>query len=251
MIMMLKCRSALLVFSACLTIGAASAFVVQQQPQNKPFSSSTTTTAATTTTALYGGSSGYATTLEGKKATVVKVAELLHASELVFTVPASSLKVSQVQKLRGALPPGTTMQVIKNKLMARAVENTDYACAAPDLLKGANMWFFVQDDIGGTIKAFNQFCKENDKIESHAILGGITEGTVYDKAGIDAIGKLPSKLELYAQIAGSVQAVTTKLARVIKANPEKLARAIKLATLPENDDSKKEQEEDAVTPPEA
>lgn len=178
---------------------------------------------------------------------MVKVAELLHASELVFTVPASSLTVSQVQKLRGALPQGTAMQVIKNKLMARAIENTGYACAAPALLKGPNMWFFVQDDIGGTIKVFNQFCKENDKIESHAIIGGVTEGNVYDKAGIDAIGKLPSKLELYAQIAGSVKAVTTKLARVIKANPEKLARAIKLATMPEEKDTEEKKEED-VTP---
>jgi large subunit ribosomal protein L10 len=224
---MMQYRAALLVLSVCLM--SASAFMVQQ-PYIKALSS---------TTALQGGSSGYATTLEGKKATVTKVAELLHSSELVFTVPASSLTVSQVQKLRGALPTGTTMQVVKNKLMARAVENTDYACAAPDLLKGPNMWFFVQDDIGGTIKAFNQFCKENDKIETHAIIGGVTEGNVYDRAGIDAIGKLPTKLELYAQIAGSVKAVTTKLARVIKANPEKLARAIKLATMPEPDDEKK------------
>jgi large subunit ribosomal protein L10 len=41
---------------------------------------------------------------------------------------------------------------------------------------------------------------------------------------------LPSKQELYARIAGSILAVPTKVARVIKAPNSKLARAIKLAT---------------------
>jgi large subunit ribosomal protein L10 len=56
------------------------------------------------------------------------------------------------------------------------------------------------------------------------------EGQIYDAKGVQAIGNLPSKQELYAQIAGSIKAVPTKVARVIKAPNSKLARAIKLAT---------------------
>lgn len=176
-----------------------------------------------------GGSSGYATSLEGKKATVVKVKELLDTSQMVFTVPAGAITVSQTQNLRRSLPEGTTMQVVKNKLMLRALEGTDYE-AATSLVKGPNMWFFIEDDIGATIKAFNSFCKTEKKDETHPILGGAIEGVVYDSKGVEAIGKLPSKLELYAQIAGSIKAVPTKVARVIKAPNSKLARAIKLAT---------------------
>lgn len=177
-----------------------------------------------------GGGSGYATSLEGKKGKVEAIKGLLETSEMIFTVSASGLKVTEVQGLRRSLPEGTTMSVIKNKLMSRAVEGTPFEAATSDMLKGANMWFFIEEDIGGTVKAFNAFCKDKGKKESHEVLGGVIEGIAYDAAGVDAISKLPSKIELIAKIAGSIQAVTTKVARVIKAPAEKTARAIKLAT---------------------
>jgi large subunit ribosomal protein L10 len=175
-----------------------------------------------------GGAQGHATTLEGKKAVVGRVKELLDSSEMVFSIPAGSMTVAQTQTLRRSLPEGTTMSTIKNKLMLRALEGTEYESAA-SLVKGPNTWFFIQEDISGTIKAFSAFTKAESKQESHPILGGVIEGELYDSAGVEAIGKLPSKLELYAQIAGSIKAVPTKVARVIKAPNSKLARAIKLA----------------------
>jgi large subunit ribosomal protein L10 len=178
-----------------------------------------------------GGGRGIATSLEGKIATVEKVKGLLETSEMVFTVPASSLTVSQTETLRRSLPESTTAKVVKNKLMIRALEGTEYDVAKEDkLLKGANMWFFIQDDIGATIKAYNAFIKTVGKMETHGINGGVMEGQIYDAKGVQAIGNLPSKLELYAKIAGSIKAVPTKVARVIKAPSSKLARAIKLAT---------------------
>ena len=178
---------------------------------------------------IYGGANGFATTLEGKQAMVESVKGLLDTSEMIFTVPAGSMTVAETQTLRRSLPEGTVMKTVKNKLMSRAVEGTDYE-AATSMLKGPNMWFFIEEDIGGTIKAYNSFVKDYGKKETHPILGGVMEGTEYDLAGVEAIGKLPSKQELYAQIAGSIKAVPTKVARVIKAPNSKLARAIKFAT---------------------
>lgn len=142
-----------------------------------------------------------------------------------------------MQKLRLQMPETTTVKIVKNTLMERAVEGTPYqVMLQSDLLTGANMWFFVEDDIGGTISAVNAFVKEQKIGESHSILGGILEQTVYDSAGVEAIGKLPSKLELYARIAGAIKALPTKVARVIKAPSTKLARAIQLATAEDKDD---------------
>ena len=183
-------------------------------------------------TRLYGGGSGFATSKAGKEEKVTRVKELLDKSQMIFTVPASSISVSQSQTLRRALPEGTTAAVVKNTLMARAVEGTEYE-AATSMLQGANMWFFIEEDIGGTIKAWKSFTKDTGKKDSHPVLGGITEGTEYDSKGVEAIGDLPSKDELYAKIAGSIKAVPTKVARVIKAPDSKLARAIKLATMPD------------------
>lgn len=177
-----------------------------------------------------GGGRGIATTLDGKKAKVETVKGLLDSSEMIFSVPASTLTVSEVQSLRRSLPEGTTMSVVKNKLMKRACEGTDYEEATADMLKGANMWFFIEDDIGGTVKSFNSFTKEFAKKETHEIQGGVIEGVAYDSKGVIQISKLPSKIELITKIAGSIKAVPTKIARVIKAPGEKTARAIKLAT---------------------
>jgi large subunit ribosomal protein L10 len=199
-------------------VGSAAAFV--SNPNSRP------------STQLFGGGSGYATSLTGKKEKVAGLQDLLNKSQMVFTVPASSITVKQSEKLRRSLPEGSTVSVVKNTLMLRAVEGTDYECAT-SMLTGANMWVFIEEDIGATIKAYNAFLKENKLMESHQIIGGIIEQTVYDSAGVEAIGKLPSKLELYAQIAGSIKAVPTKVARVIKAPSSKLARAIKLATMPD------------------
>jgi large subunit ribosomal protein L10 len=180
-----------------------------------------------------GGASGFATSLEGKAAKVDAVKGLLDTSEMIFTVPASSLSVSDVQSLRRSLPEGTTMSVVKNTLFRRAAADTPYEEATAELSKGANMWFFIEEDIGGSVKAWESFTKESGKQETHSISGGVIEGVAYDTAGVKAISKLPSKIELITKIAGSIKAVPTKIARVIKANPEKLARAIKLATAEE------------------
>lgn len=221
-------RTVVLFFICTFGSYAANAFIVstKQTPQ--------------ISTELYGGSSAYATSLVGKKETVEKVKGLLEQSDLVFSVPASAITVKQAQNLRRSLPDGTTCKVIKNKLMARAIVGTDYEPIGDALLTGANMWFFIEDDISGSIRVYNEFLKENNKRETHDIIGGCMEGTVYKTDGVQQIGKLPSKLDLYAMIARSINMVPTKLARVVKEPGNKLARAIKLATDPDKDSKKEE-----------
>jgi large subunit ribosomal protein L10 len=202
-------------------IGSASAFV--SNPAGRQ------------ATELFGGADKYATSLKGKMERVETVKSLLDESQMVFAIPGGSFTVKQAQILRRSLPQGTTMSTIKNTLMARAVAGTEYE-PINDLLKGPNNWFFIQEDIGGTIKVYNEFLKTFQKRETHPISGGVIEGTLYDASGIEQIGKLPTKLELYARIAGSIKQVPTKVAIVIKAPNSKLARAIKLATMPEPKD---------------
>jgi len=183
-----------------------------------------------------GGSTGYATTLPGKEKKVATVTELLKSSEMIFSIPGNGLTVSETQKLRESLPEGSTMSVVKNTLMKRAVEGTSYDVAT-SILKGSNMWFFIEEDIGGTIKAFKTFVKEEEKDESHPVGSGVIDGKVVTSAEVLAIAKLPSKHDLYTMIASRVKAIPTKVARVVKAPGSKVARAIKLATEAEGEDS--------------
>lgn len=209
-------------------LGCVSAFMGQPVFVSRPAS----VESGRVTPMYMGGANGVASTLEGKQAKVAAVKELLEKSEMIFNIPGGSITVAETQLLRRSLPEGTTMSTVKNTLMRRVIDGTDYEVTG-DLLKGSNTWFFIEEDIGATIKSFNDFTKESGKKESHPILGGVTEGTFYDADGVAAIGKLPSKLELYAMIAGAIKAVPTKVARVVKQPNTKLARAIKLATMPE------------------
>jgi len=112
--------------------------------------------------------------------------------------------------------------------MARAIADNGTWESSSSLLKGSNMWFFIDSDIKGTLKGFNSFTKNND-LEDTAIKGGVIDGDLLDPPGVVKVGTMPSKMELIARIAGGINAVPTKLAKVVKAPNSKLARAIKLA----------------------
>lgn len=79
------------------------------------------------------------------------------------------------------------------------------------------------------METLNKFNKTQKKDETHSVLGGVMEGTLYDSKGVDMLSKLPSKKDLYQMMAVAINMVPTKLGRGIKAVPTKLARAIKLA----------------------
>jgi large subunit ribosomal protein L10 len=206
-----------------LPLSCVAAFTAapQQHTRSRPYDAAT---------ALgMGGGRGQASSLAGKTKTVERIKGLLDSADMIFSIPASAITVAESQILRRQMPQGTTVAVIKNTLMNIALDGSNYE-SAKDILKGANMWFFIEEDIGATIKSYKAFSKEKQKLQTHPILGGVLEGTLYDGDGVNAIGELPTKDELYAKIAGAIKAVPTKVARVIKAPGNKLARAIKLAT---------------------
>lgn len=182
----------------------------------------------TLTQALFGGAKGEATTLEGKKARVAFVKEKLETAEMIFSVPSEKITVSQSLELRNSLPEGTTCAVIKNSLMARAIADNGTWEPSSSLLKGSNMWFFIDTDIKGTLTSLKGVVK-NNALEDTKVKGGVIDGDYLDASGVARVGELPSKMELIARIAGGINAVPTKLARVVKAPNSKLARAIKLA----------------------
>ena len=66
--------------------------------------------------------------------------------------------------------------------------------------------------------------KETKKTE---LRGGVLEGRILTKAEVEAIGDLPSKEQLIAQIAGALNAVTAKIAIAINEVPASIGRGIK------------------------
>jgi large subunit ribosomal protein L10 len=96
--------------------------------------------------------------------------------------------------------------------------------AMEEFLAGASAFLLVQEDIGGAIKAYQEFQKAAKKTE---IRGGVMEGRALKEADVKAIADLPSKEQLMAQVAGALNALATKIAVGVKEVPSSLARGIK------------------------
>ncbi|MDJ1185604.1 50S ribosomal protein L10 [Roseofilum casamattae] len=163
-------------------------------------------------------------TLEDKKAIVAELKETLEETQLIVAIDYKGLSVAEITDLRNQLrPTGTTCKVTKNTLMRKAVEGNDAWEPMKEFLSDSSAFLLVKEDIGGAIKAYQAFQKASKKTE---LRGGVMEGRALSEADIKAIGNLPSKEQLIAQIAGAINGVATKLAVGIKEVPSSLGRAL-------------------------
>ncbi|HTL88980.1 MAG TPA: 50S ribosomal protein L10 [Leptolyngbya sp.] len=164
-------------------------------------------------------------TLASKKAIVADLKETLNETQLMFIINYSGLSVAEMTDLRRRLiPKGAVCQVAKNTFMEKATEDDDRWSAVNELLHGDSAFVMVKDDLGGAIKAYQEFQKAAKKTEMR---GGVMDGRVLKEADLKAIADLPSKEQLMAQIAGAINGVATQLAVGINEVPTGLARALK------------------------
>lgn len=162
-------------------------------------------------------------TYANKQEIVADLKNLLSESQMAMVVDFQGLTVAELTDLRNRLRPSNTVcKVTKNTLMEIAI--TDQAQWQPisQFLQGPSAFLLVKDDLGGAIKAYQEFQKVTKKT---TIRGGVFDGQALSEEQVKAIGSLPSKEELMAQVAGALNALTTKIAFGIKEVPASLARA--------------------------
>lgn len=163
-------------------------------------------------------------TLEGKKEIVGELKELLSEAQLAFVIDYKGLSVAEIADLRNRLrDKGGVCKITKNTLMRIAVEGDDNWQPMQEFLKESSAFLVVKEDISGAVKAYKEFQKASKKTE---LRGGVMEGKALSKDQVEALGDLPSKEQLYAQIAGALNALATKVAVGIKEVPSSLARGI-------------------------
>ncbi len=163
-------------------------------------------------------------TLEEKKAVVASLKENLSKAQLAVVIDFKGLSVAEIGDLRNRLrDSGATCKVAKNSLMNLAVEGDENWQPMQSFLKDSSAFLLVPEDFSGAIKAYRDFKKATKKTE---LRGGVMEGRLLNQAQVDALGDLPTKEELYAQIAGTINALATKIAVGIKEVPSSLARGL-------------------------
>lgn len=173
-------------------------------------------------------------TKENKEAIVAELKESLSDVQLAAVIDYQGLSVAEISDLRNRLRPvGAECKVTKNTLMRIAVEGDENWQPMQEFLKGTSAFMLVKDDISGAIKAYRDFKKATKKTE---LRGGVMESRALTQQEVDALGDLPSKEELYAQIAGGINALATKLAVGINEVPSSLARCVQAISEKEEGD---------------
>lgn len=164
-------------------------------------------------------------TLENKKEIVAELKESLSGSQMALVIDYKGLTVAEITDLRNRLrPSGTVCKVTKNTLMRIAIADDQNWQPLDQFLADSSALLMVQDDFSAAIKAYQEFQKVTKKT---ALRGGVMEGRSLNEDQVKAIGSLPPKEQLMAQIAGAINGVATKLAVGINAVPSSLARGIK------------------------
>jgi large subunit ribosomal protein L10 len=163
-------------------------------------------------------------TLENKQQIVDELKGLLGEAEMALVLDYKGLSIKEMSDLRTRLQASNGVcKVTKNTLMRRAIEGESAWKQLDSLLTGTNAFVLVRGDVGGSVKALQSFQKDTKKSE---LKGGLFEGRLLSQKDIQAIGDLPTKEVLMAQIAGAINAVATQLAVGINEVPSGIARAL-------------------------
>ena len=150
-----------------------------------------------------------------KKAEIVKqTTDMLNAAQSAIVVDYSGLTVAEVTDLRKQLrDAGIQMSVIKNKILDRAVEGTDYEDLRSTFVGPTAVAFSDEDPIAPA-KILKKFADDHDALE---IKGGFIEKSVKTLDEINEYANMPGREELLSMLASALQDPMRKIARAVKA----------------------------------
>ena len=145
-----------------------------------------------------------ALTKQEKNDVVAKVADALASSKMTVVAKYQGTTVKQIQQLRhDARDNGTKVQVVKNRLVIKALQANDtLKDVDTSELNGMLLYAFNTEDEVAPAKALADFAKANPTIE---FVGAITpEGKFASADEVKALAALPGKNELIAQVIATL-----------------------------------------------
>ena len=140
-----------------------------------------------------------ALTKQEKQDVVAEVSELLQASKMTVVAKYQGTTVKALQTLRReARDNGTTVKVVKNRLVIQALKATDSLKAADtSALEGMLLYAFNGEDEVAAAQVLANFAKTNPSIE---FVGAIDNtGAFLAADDVKALASLPGKNQLIAE----------------------------------------------------
>ena len=161
--------------------------------------------------------------LEDKKRIVAEVNEAAGNAMSAVLANYRGVTVEEMTALRrDARENKVYLRVVRNSLLKRAVEDTEFECIR-DALSGPTILAFSQEDPGSAARVLKDFAGENDHFEIKALSIG---GRLLEPRDIDVLAKMPTLDQARAMLMTVMLAPVTRLVRTVKDVPGKLTRTV-------------------------
>jgi large subunit ribosomal protein L10 len=161
--------------------------------------------------------------LAEKQAIVAEVAEVAAKAYSAIAAEYRGLTVAQMDKLRVmGRENNVYIRVVKNTLVRRAVEGTDFECMQEGLT-GPLVMAFSMEDPGAAARVIKDFVKENKTMEVKLVSIG---GKLLAASDLETLAKMPTYDQAISLLMAVMKAPVEKLARTINEVPGKLVRTV-------------------------
>jgi large subunit ribosomal protein L10 len=151
------------------------------------------------------------------------------AEDLLF-VNVVGMTAKDTNSLRLTLrKKGIDLQVVQNTLARKILEEKGLG-AAGDILAGPSAVVWGGEDVVALAREITDWAK---KIEKLTIKGGVVAGQPLDTKGVDALSKLPSRIELLGQLVSLIMSPASNLAAALLGPGSVLASQVKTIAEPE------------------
>lgn len=149
--------------------------------------------------------------LEGKKAKVAALTEMLQDSVSFVLVDYKGISVEDDTKLRKELrEAGVHYMVVKNTMLRLAVKGTQYE-GLTEYFKGDTAIALSPEDPAAAARILCKFA-DADKSKRFVVKGGFCDGQVMDAAGVKSLSTMPNREGLLSMLAGSLNGIVGGLA---------------------------------------
>lgn len=160
--------------------------------------------------------------LDQKKQVVEDVSAVVGNAQAAIIAEYRGLTVEEMKAFRReAHDNNVYVKVVKNTLLRRAVQDTDFSCLDEHLI--GPLAFAASEDPVAVAKVLNKYAKEYDALE---IKAGSMQGSLLSESDIKALAQLPSREELLAKLMGTMQAPVAKFVQTLNEVPTKFARGL-------------------------
>jgi large subunit ribosomal protein L10 len=150
-----------------------------------------------------------------KEQIVAEVTEVVRRSRGMFFTDFTGLTVEQATELRREFrKSGIEYRVVKNTLIRKALESMTGYDKVYDKLVGPTGVAFAFEDPVSPARIIQKFREKHNRLSLKVC---VLEKEVYDGAKLTELARLPSRKEMMAAVAGSIQASIAGVPMVINA----------------------------------